>query len=102
EESSKSDQFETRCGWLVNPTHSNIWLHDRDAEWIITIQGSHQVSNDWEWPSFKSGQWIQTNPGGYGCACLRLRVIKETHKVLEIKTAKGISLKQCRKDPALN
>ncbi|WP_373364589.1 DUF4087 domain-containing protein [Leptospira borgpetersenii] len=46
---------------------------------------------------------MKTNLGSYGysCACLRLSVHPETHEVLEIQTAKGIPLKQCRQDPAL-
>ncbi|WP_371741473.1 DUF4087 domain-containing protein [Leptospira borgpetersenii] len=80
-----------------------MWLYDRDSEWTISTQGGYQVSKDWQWPIFKSNQWIKTNLGSYGysCACLRLSVHPETHEVLEIQTAKGIPLKQCRQDPAL-
>ncbi|WP_235596786.1 DUF4087 domain-containing protein [Leptospira alstonii] len=100
---NKTVNFETRCGWLSNPTPANISLYDRDAEWKIGVQGGYQVAGDWQWPTFQSGQWVQTNSGsyGYGCACLRLRASKQTHEVLEIKTARGILLKQCRQDPAL-
>jgi len=31
--------FETRCGWFSNPTPANAWLWDREAEWIIGVQG---------------------------------------------------------------
>ncbi len=67
-------QFETRCGWLSNPTPANISLYDRDGEWIIGVQGGYQVEGEWEFPDFKPGQWVITNAGsyGYGCACLRL------------------------------
>jgi hypothetical protein len=94
--------FETRCGWFQNPTPANIWLDDRDGEWIIGVQGGYQVENDWEWPAFKKGQWVETNGHhGYGCACLRLRVDRESGHVLEIKSSTARPLAACRKDRSL-
>lgn len=95
--------FETRCGWFSNPTPANVSLYDRDGEWIIGVQGGYQISGDWDWPTFKSGQWVQTNAGsyGYGCACLHLRVNKEAHEVSEIKSAHARTLTACRQDPQL-
>ncbi|WP_080634555.1 DUF4087 domain-containing protein [Leptospira weilii] len=80
-----------------------MWLYDRDAEWIIAVQGGYRVSKDWQWPVFRSGQWIKTNTGdyGYGCSCLRLRVNKQTHEILEIKTTQALPLARCRQDRAL-
>ena len=96
-------KFETRCGWLSNPTPANIWLYDRDDEWTIGVQGGYQVEGDWDWPAFKPGQWVRTNNNyGYGCACLVVRVNKETKEVLEIKSARARPLSACRKDRALN
>ena len=96
-------QFETRCGWFSNPTPANVWLYDREAEWTIGLQGGYQVPGDWPWPTFKPGQWVVTNAGdhGYGCACLKLRVNKRTHQVLEIRSSRARPLLQCRQDPAL-
>src|SRR5882724_2620480 len=93
--------FETRCGWFTNPTPANAWLYDRNGEWIIGTQGGHQAEGDW--PTFKPRQWVHTNGSsyGYGCACLLLRVNKQTHEVVEIKSSQARSLRQCRKDPAL-
>jgi hypothetical protein len=97
-----AQKFETRCGWLSNPTPANIWLYDRDDEWTIGVQGGYQVEGDWDWPKFKPGQWVRTNANyGYGCACLVVRVNKETREVLEIKSARPRPLSACRKDPAL-
>jgi hypothetical protein len=95
--------LETRCGWFTNPTPGNVWLYDREAEWTLGVQGGYQVPGDWPWPKFKRGQWVVTNAGdhGYGCVCLQLRVNKQTHEVLEIKTARGRPLQQCRQDPSL-
>lgn len=97
------EQTETRCGWLSNPTPANIWLNDRDGEWIIGIQGGYQIDAEWPWPDFKKGQWIVTNSGGhgYGCACLQVRVDKENNHVLEIRSARPRPLAACRKEPAL-
>ena len=95
--------FETRCGWFSNPTPANIWFYDRDGEWTIGTQGGYQVPGDIPWPKFKRRQWIKTNVAdyGYGCACLRLRVDKETHEVREIQSAHARTLAQCRNDPTL-
>jgi hypothetical protein len=94
--------FETRCGWFSNPTPANIWLYDRDGDWTIGVQGGYQVDGDWDWPVFNSRQWVRTNRDyGYGCACLKLRVNKETREVLEIKSSKARPLAACRQDPFL-
>ena len=99
---SASPQFETRCGWFSNPTPGNIWLYDRDGEWTIGVQGGYQVEGDWNWPDFKPRQWVRTNVNyGYGCACLQLRVNKETHEVLEIRSSRARPLAACRQDRSL-
>jgi hypothetical protein len=102
-EEPEAAQFETRCGWLDNPTPANLSLFDRDAEWIIGVQGGYQVEGDWDWPDFKPGQWVTTNAGsyGYGCVCLQLRVNRETRQVLEIKSSRARPLAVCRRDRAL-
>jgi hypothetical protein len=98
-----NSQFETRCGWLSNPTPGNVWFNDRDGEWTIGVQGGYQLEDDWDWPAFKPGQWVKTNVAdhGYGCACLRLRVDKQTHRVLEIKSARPRPLAACRQEESL-
>jgi hypothetical protein len=94
------EQFETRCGWFGNPTPANASLHDRDAEWIIGVQGGYQAEGDW--PNFGPGQWVETNGHyGYGCACLRVRVNRQTHKVIEIESARARPLSVCRRDRSL-
>jgi hypothetical protein len=94
------NRFETRCGWFSNPTPANAWLHDRDGEWTIGVQGGHQAEGDW--PDFTPQQWIETNGNyGYGCACLQVRVNRQTHEVLEIKRSYARSLAACRKDRKL-
>jgi hypothetical protein len=95
-------QLEMRCGWFSNPTPGNVWLYDRDGEWTIEVQGGYRVEDDWEWPNFAPGQCVKTNVNyGYGCACLRMRVDKETNRVLEIKASRSRPLSVCRQDTAL-
>lgn len=96
-------QLENRCGWFSNPTPGNISLYDRDAEWIIGVQGGYQVEHDWPWPAFKRGQWVGTNAGsyGYGCACLRVQVDSQTERVIKIGSTSARALAACRKDPTL-
>jgi hypothetical protein len=92
--------YETRCGWFSNPTPANASLFDRDGEWIIGVQGGFQAEGDW--PEFGPRQWVKTNVNyGHGCACLRVRVDRESERVLEIKSARARPLSACRRDRAL-
>jgi Protein of unknown function (DUF4087) len=102
-DASAGDKFETRCGWFDNPTPGNISLYDRDGEWLIGVQGGYQVEGDWDWPVFKPRQWVSTNAGshGYGCVCMQLRVNRQAHEVLEIKSSRARPLAVCRKDQTL-
>ena len=95
-----AQQAEMRCGWFDNPTPANASLHDREGEWVIGVQGGHQAEGDW--PHFGPRQWVETNGHyGYGCACMRLKVDRETHHVLEIESARARPLSACRRDRAL-
>ena len=91
---------ETRCGWFSNPTPGNAWLYDRDGEWTIGVQMGYQAEGDW--PDFSPKQWIETNVHyGYGCACLKVRVDRETKRVIKIESARARPLSVCRRDRAL-
>lgn len=93
--------LETRCGWFSNPTPANALLYDKDAEWIVGVQGGHQAKGDWP-GEFKDSQWVKTNGHyGYGCACMSMHVDKKSHYVLEIKSASVRPLSACRQDQAL-
>jgi hypothetical protein len=101
-EESDESRFETRCGWFVNPTPANIWLYDKDGEWTIGVQGGYQLEAEEGWPDFKPQQWVKTNGNyGYGCACMRVRVNKQTHRVVEIKSSRARPLAVCRRDRSL-
>ncbi|HET7795264.1 MAG TPA: DUF4087 domain-containing protein [Rhizobacter sp.] len=91
---------QTRCGWFDNPTPGNAWLHDREGEWTVGIQGGHQAEGDW--PSFSAAQWVRTNGShGYGCACLRVVVELASRQVVRIASATARPLSACRGDKAL-
>jgi hypothetical protein len=91
---------ETRCGWFSNPTAANASLYDREDEWIIGVQGGDQAEGDW--PSFGPGQWVKTNLDyGYGCACMRVQVNRETSDVIKIESSHARPLSACRSDRAL-
>ena len=91
---------QTRCGWFDNPTPGNAWLHDRDGEWTIAIQGGYEAQGDW--PQFKSSQWVPVNGlHGDGCACFKVVVDAKTRRIVSIISAKAQSLSACRKDRAL-
>lgn len=92
----------TRCGWLVNPTPANAWLHDARGQWIIASQGGRQIEDDWS-PDYANGQWVRTGGGsyGYGCACMDIEVDPAASRVTRIHSVKARPLSACRKDPAL-
>lgn len=91
---------ETRCGWFDNPTPGNVWLHDRDGEWTIAIQGEYEAQGDW--PRFNDSQWMSVNRSyGYGCACIKAVVNTMTRQIVSISSANARPLSACRKDPAL-
>ena len=99
-----STSFETRCGWFSNPTPGNISLYDADREWIIGVQGGHQVATDWDWPNFASDQWVVTNVGsyGYGCACMDVRTNPAAGTINDIRNVRAQAIAICQQDPALN
>jgi len=93
-------QSQMRCGWFDNPTPGNAWLHDRDGEWTIAIQGNYEAEGDW--PNFKDSQWVSVNRSyGYGCACIKATVNPKTRQIVSISSAKARPLSVCRKDRTL-
>jgi len=94
------EKVETRCGWFSNPTPANASLYDSQREWIIGVQGGYQAEGDW--PDIPPKQWVETNVHyGYGCACLRVTVNRETSEVIKIVSASARPLSACRRDKAL-
>ncbi len=92
---------ENLCGWIENPTPANWWLTDRWGEWIISTQGGHQAEGDL--PEFSARAWVATQPNGhgYGCGCLDAVVNTTNKEIVQIHSARVLSLSACRRDPAL-
>jgi hypothetical protein len=92
--------FETRCGWINNPTPGNVWLRDKENEWTLGMQGMYEAKGDWSIP--EGIQWVKTNGHyGYGCVCMQVRVDRENTQVTEVKSVRARPLSACRRDPAL-
>lgn len=91
----------TLCGWLDNPTPGNSDLIDRDGRWVVGLQGGHQAAGSL--PAFADRRWVRTGHGsaGYGCVCIKGRIDRTEHKILEITQARTLPLATCRKDPAI-
>lgn len=96
-----ADRGVMRCGWYSNPTPANLSLFDRDAEWIIGVQGGHQAAEESLYPDFAETQWVsESGSYGYGCACLQVEADSK-QQVVRIHKATAKELKVCRTDRAL-
>lgn len=98
-----SSEFETRCGWFVNPSPANIFLLDADGNWTLSSQGDHFIEKEWDWPNFSEDEWIgKPNAYGHGCACITAKFDKEKFDVLEISKLWPQALKICLTDKKLS
>lgn len=89
-----------RCGWFDNPTPGNVWLTDRQGQWLIGEQGGYQADGDW--PDFAPSRWVATNGEyGYGCACLRVLDDAARHRIRRILGGRSRPLAACLRDPGL-
>ncbi len=95
---------ETRCGWFENPTPANMWLNDRDGEWIVSVQSGYHASGS-DVPDFgdDKSKWVVTNgvSYGYGCACIRGRFDHSSTRIVKIERFVVKSLATCRADRSL-
>ena len=90
-----------RCGWFDNPAPGNAWLYDRDGEWTVGIQGSHQAKG--AWPRLSGSRWVRTGTGsaGYACVCMKIQADAQSQKVARILSSRVQSLAVCRMDSAV-
>lgn len=96
---SAGARFERRCGWIDNPTPSNWWLIDRDATWVIGLQGGPRADGDL--PDFGAA-WVETNGHyGHGCACMDVQVDRRAHVVLALRRVQVLPLARCKQDKKL-
>jgi hypothetical protein len=100
---AEASNWETRCGWLENPTPANYWLNDKDGSWIISVQGGHSARGADSISLTKDNEWVVTNAAeyGYGCACAEVKTDFYTKHVLEIKNLNQKRLKSCLEDMSL-
>lgn len=93
---------ERRCGWLHNPTPANWWLHDRDGQWVLSVQGGAEVPGMDRVPDMTTRGWVATNGSyGYGCACFTLETEPAARRVMRVIAAEPLPLGRCRADRAL-
>ena len=93
---------ERRCGWLDNPTPANWFLRDRDAEWVLSLQGGYAADGLDGMPDMTGQGWVETNGHyGHGCACLTVVVDRPARRITKLLSAQAQPLSRCRADPAL-
>ncbi len=93
---------ETRCGWLHNPTPGNWYLKDKDANWIISLQGQSPAKGMETIPISDGKEVVLTNSNhGYNCACLNVVVNSNSRRIIGIQGGESLPLSTCRKDPNL-
>jgi hypothetical protein len=93
---------ERRCGWLHNPTPANWWLIDREGQWVLGSQGAEPVPGMEAIPDMATRGWVRTNGSyGYGCACLTVETDRRRGRVLRLRSATPVPLRQCRADKRL-
>jgi hypothetical protein len=93
---------ELRCGWMHNPTPGNHWLTDRDGTWTMSTQSRRSVPGMDRLPDMTTNGWVETNGYyGYGCACIRMTVNRQTGNVIRIYSGRPVPLNQCRNDRSL-
>lgn len=95
-------EAQNRCGWLSNPTPANVWLRDRQGEWLISSQGGYHARGMDALPDLTIRGWVRTNGDyGYGCACINATVDRRNHRVERLYSAESRPISQCRRDHAL-
>lgn len=94
-------QAERRCGWFDNPTPGNLWLHDRDGEWTIAVQGMGGARG-WDDFDYSPGEQVSTNRTyGLACGCLTGTTDRRARRVRTVTAFTPLPLRRCRADPAL-
>jgi hypothetical protein len=90
------------CGWIDNPTPGNWWLIDRTGSWELATQGQPGVKGFDNMPDMSVFGKIEVNGSyGYSCGCVTARIDRANRKIVELMSAKPVSLRQCRTDRRL-
>ena len=101
-----SHTAEMRCGWVLNPTPNNVWLHDRDATWTIASGGNLEETPSLykAYEAFEDDNQIVRTNGiyGYSCACMQVDVDQESERITHIYKVSPLSLKRCQDDRSIS
>ncbi|WP_111498485.1 DUF4087 domain-containing protein [Marinobacter bohaiensis] len=91
-----------RCGWIDNPSPANLWLTDREGQWIVSEQGGRRaVGADFIMPSDRT-EFVSMNNGyGYFCGCLSVDARSNESVIATVLSFTQLSLKRCNTDPSL-
>ncbi|HAV1827360.1 TPA: DUF4087 domain-containing protein [Enterobacter hormaechei subsp. steigerwaltii] len=101
--SFSSVSSELRCGWLQNPSPSNQWITDKEGTWDISMQGQFESDGIENIKDFPDDEFVKTNGDyGYGCACIRVDVDRESKKIIKIYSSKILPLARCQSDRTLH
>lgn len=93
---------ERRCGWLDNPSPANLWLKDRDGEWLISQQGGYHAPGVDDLPDMTTKGTVSVNGSyGYSCACMVVTTNRARRLITRIISAQPRPLRQCRSDRRL-
>ncbi len=98
---------EVRCGWLENPSPSNMWLIDRDGIWNISVQGAvnnlDDKSIELAYQAIADDKdFVRTNNNyEFSCACLTVDLDIDRMLVKTVYKADQLNLKQCLEDVAI-
>jgi len=106
--SSTTWATEKRCGWYENPTPGNHWFIDRDATWILGVQGKDLATGFWDAKRkgpdiWNTASWIKPYPTVCGCFEGVFGEVDANRygKVDRIETIEHLSLDRCENDPSL-
>jgi hypothetical protein len=92
---------ETRCGWLRNPTPANWYLHDKDGQWTISVQGGYQAGGMNNMPPLNDDESFKFGVYRSFCACLNVVTDRNRMRMTTIQGGEQLPLSTCREDPNL-
>jgi hypothetical protein len=83
---------EKRCGWLDNPSPANLFLDDKDGEWVIASMGEAAGPN---------AIGADDVPWENDCACLVVDTDKKSQRIVRIYSTQIEPKAKCRADKSL-
>jgi hypothetical protein len=75
---------------------------NREAEWILSVQGGYQAEGMDAMPDMSTLGWTRTNSkDGYGCACLTVEMDRVEKQITHLLSAQRLPLSCRRADRSL-